>query len=116
VNNQFGELNMQFLYKLNLIPSLLDQTNWTDEDNRLVSEHFKQLQELLKEDKLILAGRTTNMDPTTFGIVILQVENEEKARSIMENDPTVKGGIMTAELYPYHVALYNESFKVGGNH
>jgi uncharacterized protein len=107
---------MQFIYTLKLIPSLLEEANWTEEDNRLVSEHFERLQDLLKEDKLILAGRTTNMDPTTFGIVILQVEAEEIARSIMENDPTVKGGIMIAELYPYHVALYNESFKVRGNH
>jgi uncharacterized protein len=104
---------MQFLYKLKLIPKLLDENNWTDQDNQMVYEHFTVLQNLLKENKLIMAGRTTNMDETTFGIVVLKVDSEEEARELMESDPTVKGGIMTAELYPYHVALYNESFKVG---
>lgn len=104
----------QFIYKLKLIPKLLDEANWTEKDNQMVMEHFQALQALLKENKLIMAGRTMNMDETTFGIVILQVENEEEARVIMENDPTVKGGIMTAELYPYRVALYNEKFTVGG--
>ncbi|MFD2445131.1 YciI family protein [Bacillus sp. CGMCC 1.16607] len=104
---------MQFLYKLKLIPELLDEANWTDKENNMVYEHFKVLQELLKENKLIMAGKTDNLDETTFGIVILQVDSEEAARTIMENDPTVKGGIMTAQLYPYRVALYNENFSVG---
>lgn len=104
----------QFLYKLKLIPELLDEVNWTEKENQLVIEHFQTLQSLLQENKLIMAGRTMNMDETTFGIVILQVENEEAARTIMENDPTVKGGVMTAELFPYRVALYNENFTVGG--
>ncbi|HYK72967.1 MAG TPA: YciI family protein, partial [Pseudoneobacillus sp.] len=81
----------QFLYKLKLIPELLDEANWTEKENQLVMEHFQTLQSLLQENKLIMAGRTMNMDETTFGIVILQVENEEAARTIMENDPTVKG-------------------------
>jgi uncharacterized protein len=104
---------MQFLYKLKLIPRLLDESNWTEQDNTKVYEHFKVLQGLLEENKLILAGKTDNLDETTFGLVILQVDSEEIARTIMENDPTVKGGIMTAELHPYSVALYNEKFRVG---
>jgi uncharacterized protein len=106
---------MQFLYKLKLIPELLLEENWTDRENNMVYDHFKVLQGLLKEDKLIMAGKTDNLDDSTFGLVILQVDSEETARTIMENDPAVKGGIMTAELYPYSVALYNENFKVGRN-
>jgi uncharacterized protein len=104
---------MQFLYKLKLIPRLHDKADWTDEDNNIVHEHFKVLQSLLKENKLILAGKTANLDASTFGLVILQVDNEGEAREIMDKDPTVAGGIMTAELYPYSIALYNENFRVG---
>lgn len=106
---------MQFLYQLKLIPELLLEENWTDRENNMVYDHFKVLQGLLKENKLIMVGKTDNLDESTFGLVILQVESEETARTIMENDPAVKGGIMTAELYPYNVALYNENFKVGRN-
>lgn len=96
---------MQFVYFLRLIPRLLDESNWTEKENGIVNRHFKRLQELLKEEKLILAGRTQTMDPKTLGIVILEVETEDEARLLMENDPAVKEGIMTAELFPYRVAL-----------
>lgn len=45
----------------------------------------------------------SNTDPT--GIVILEVESEEEARALMQSDPAVADGIMTAELFPYSVAL-----------
>ena len=57
------------------------------------------------DGKLILAGRTLNMDEKTFGIVILEVTSKEEAETIMKNDPAVSEGIMTAELFPYRVAL-----------
>jgi uncharacterized protein YciI len=60
---------------------------------------------LLKEGKLILAGRTLTMDPKQIGIIILEVDSEEEARHVMENDDAVKEKIMTAELLPFKVAL-----------
>ena len=98
-----GEVNKQFIYVLKLKPGLLN--NFTDREEKIVDRHFNKLQELLKEGKLILAGRTSNMDEKTFGIVIIDVPSEEEAKNIMENDPAVKEGVMTAELFPYRVAL-----------
>ncbi len=95
----------QFIYVLKLIPHLLDESNWTEKEEKIVDRHFTKLQELLQEEKLILAGRTLNMDEKTFGIVILEVESEEEAHAMMINDPAVAEGIMTAELFPYRVAL-----------
>ena len=95
----------QYLYRLKLIPKLLDSSNWTDVENKIVEEHFDQLKSLLGEGKLVLAGRTLNADSTGFGIVILEVESEEEARKLMNSDPAVREGIMTAELFPYRVAL-----------
>ena len=51
------------------------------------------------------AGRTLIMDSSGFGIVILEVDSEEEATSLMESDPAIKEGIMTATLFPYRVAL-----------
>ena len=93
----------QFIYVLKLIPSLLKEENWTAREEKIVDRHFTKLQELLAEEKLVLAGKT--MDEKTFGIVILEVESEEEALLIMKNDPAVAEGIMTAELFPYKVAL-----------
>ena len=96
---------LQFLYQLKLIPSLLDEENWTDKENAIVQHHFDVLQNLQVEGKLILAGRTLDMDSAGFGIVILEVDSEEEAIEHMNNDPAVKEGIMTAKLFPYRVAL-----------
>lgn len=98
-----GEGNKQFIYVLKLKHELLN--NFTDREEEIVDRHFNKLQELLKEGKLVLAGRTLNMDEKTFGIVIIDVSSEEEAKNIMENDPAVKEGVMTAELFPYRVAL-----------
>ncbi len=95
----------QFIYTLRLVPRLTNPDNWTEMENEIVGRHFRMLQGLLEEGKLVLAGRTQTMNEKTFGIVILEVESEEEARSIMENDPGVKEGVMMAELFPYRVAL-----------
>lgn len=97
---------LQFLYQLKLIPSLLDEASWTDKENSIVQHHFEVLQKLQEEGKLLLAGRTLNNDP--MGIVILEVDTEEEAVELMNNDPAVKEGIMEAQLFPYRVALYKK--------
>ena len=97
---------LQFLYQLKLIPSLLDQANWTEKENSIVQHHFEVLQNLQEEGRLLLAGRTLNLDP--IGIVILEVDTEEEAIELMHNDPAVKEGIMEAQLFPYRVALYKK--------
>ncbi len=98
----------QYIYLLKLIPKLQDETNWTKEEEKIVERHYKSLQELKKDGRLILAGRTLSMNEDSFGVVILQVNSEKEARILMENDPAVKEGIMTASLYPYSVALISE--------
>jgi len=99
---------MQYIYILKLIPRLIDDNAWTEEDEAIVGRHFNKLQELQKTGKLILAGRTTNGGESQFGIVIIKADHDE-AKYLMNEDPAVKEGIMTAELYPYSVALISES-------
>lgn len=97
---------LQFLYQLKLVPSLLNETSWTDKEHAIVQHHFEVLQKLQEEGRLLLAGRTLNTDP--MGIVILEVDTEEEAIELMNNDPAVKEGIMEAQLFPYRVALYKK--------
>ena len=98
----------QFLYLLRLEKTMLDSAAWTPEKSKIVQNHFAYLQKLLAEGKLILAGRTQVDADKTFGIVIYEADNLEDANSIAENDPAVKGKVMTAEVYPYSVALIRE--------
>lgn len=95
----------QWVYVLKLVPRLHDDAAWTKDDERIIGEHFAQLQRMTAERTVILAGRTTEPGDKTFGLVIFEAADEAAARAIMVADPAVKGGIMTATLHPYAVAL-----------
>lgn len=96
----------QFVYVLKLVPRLLEEKNWTERDGQAVGRHFRRLQQLHREGKVLLAGRTLNeSEPSQFGIVVLEVASEEEARRIMEEDDAVREKIMTAQLFPFSVAL-----------
>lgn len=97
----------QFLYRIQPTrPGMLLEA--TPEEAAIIGEHFAYLQRLMAEGALILAGRTTNTDPSSFGVVIFQAADEAAARAIMQGDPAVQQGVMRAELYPYRVALIDE--------
>jgi uncharacterized protein YciI len=81
----------------------------TPEEAEVVGRHFAYLKDLTENGVMILMGRTQNNDESTFGIAIFEAEDVSAARKIMENDPAVKNGVMTATLYPYKVALMRKS-------
>ena len=93
----------QFVIVLRLQPKYQDDKNWTEADNQAVGRHFARLQQLQKDGKLILAGRTLVRE--SMGVVILEVETEAEARKVMEDDDAVKAGIMSAEVLPFQTAL-----------
>lgn len=77
----------------------------TEEEDRVVSEHYNHLKNLLEEDIVLLMGRTTNNDEDTIGLVIFKAESEAEAKRIMGSDPAIREGVMSAMLYPYRIAL-----------
>jgi uncharacterized protein YciI len=79
-----------FLYKIQPVrPGMLTE-GCTPEEDQIISQHFKYLKALTDEGKVLLAGRTLNTDPSSFGIVIIAVDSERAARDLMHNDPAVK--------------------------
>jgi uncharacterized protein len=90
-----------FIYVLKPVRSTFLQDS-TEEEQSIVSEHFHYLQNLNKEKIVSLAGRTEQAE---FGIVILNTESLQHAEEIMQNDPVIKKNVMTAELYPFLIAL-----------
>jgi len=79
--------------------------NWTKEDKTVLERHLARFQEPTKSGQLILAGRTNEPGDKTFGIAIFEAPDEAAARAFMQADPAVAGGLMTAELHPFAVAL-----------
>ena len=95
----------QWIYVLKVTRLEMLTEGSTPEEDEIVGQHFAYLKDLTEKGVMILMGRTQTNDESTFGIAIFEAENEEAARTIMENDPAVAGGVMRATLYPYRVAL-----------
>jgi len=81
------------------------RTGPTDAEQAIVAEHFAYLQELTEKGVIILVGRTLTTDENTMGLAIFRAESEDAARQIMNGDPAVRKGVMTATLYPFKVVL-----------
>ncbi len=96
---------MEFIYVLKLVPRLHNEENWTAADEDIVQQHFQRLKKYTESGKVILAGRTLNEEENAFGIVVFEANDEIEAEEFMNMDPTVQEKIMTAELFPYRVAL-----------
>ena len=98
----------QYLYRIQPIRDGMLTKGATEEEKRIVSEHFSYLQSLQSNGILILAGRTQNIDNSSHGIVIFTTDSEENARKIVLADPAVEKKVFRAELFPYHVSLLSE--------
>lgn len=74
----------------------------TEEEERIMSDHFHYLKDLLSQNKLILAGPTLD---DSGGYIILNTQSEEEAREFMSKDPSVRSGIMRTTYHPFRVSL-----------
>ena len=85
----------------------------TPSEQDTLSRHFARLDRLASEGKVLLAGRTQNTDPSSFGIVIFEATDEVEAQQFVDEDPAVVESVMTAELFPYRVAAVSGHLSVG---
>lgn len=102
---------MEFIYKTILVDRLYKEENWTEQDEKITSDHFNYLLDLKSKNQLVLAGKTAGLDLSTYGIVVFKANNLEEAKDIMNNDPAIKNGIMKGTLHEYSLAIFNSDFK-----
>lgn len=77
----------------------------TAEEAATVARHLEYLQGQARAGKVRIAGRTTEDDERTLGLVLLAAASEEEARAIMAADPAVAQGVMRAELHAFRLAV-----------
>jgi len=77
----------------------------TEEEDRIVGEHFAYLRRLRAEGKLLVAGPSQAGVGDTFGIAVIDTEDEAEARAVLEADPAIVNGVMTGELRPFRIAV-----------
>jgi len=96
-----------YLYRIQTVrPAMLTDAP-TDHESEVTTQHFNYLKDLTEKGVVILAGRSTNTDYSSFGIIIFNADSDEAAQQIVDNDPAVQNRVMRAELYPYRMALFN---------
>lgn len=98
---------MQWMYVLQLQPKYTQPQNWTDDANRIVGEHFNYLTALFKQGVVKFVGKTEYgiEHPHNRGLAVFEAEDEAAATAIMQADPCILNGVMTAELHPFRVVF-----------
>ena len=79
----------------------------TTTDKKYISEKFKghlaNIDRLVKEKKIIVAGPMEKNKKSYRGIFILQnVDGVEEARELLQTDPAIKAGLLEPELYIWY--------------
>ena len=95
----------EFLYRLQLVRKDMLHTGPTPAEQAITAEHFAYLKDLHAKHVVIFVGRTLTTDENTMGLAVFRADSEKAAREIMNNDPAVTQGLMTATLYPFKVVL-----------
>jgi putative hydrolase of HD superfamily len=99
----------QFLYRIQPARLGMLTDGPTEDETRIVGEHFTYLKGLADAGVVLMAGRTLHADERTFGIVVFTAESEAAAEDVMLRDPAVRQGVMRAELHPYSLALWSRT-------
>lgn len=95
----------QYVDGLRVAPRLHDPKAWTPSDNAAVAERFKRLEQATAAGPVILARRTDEALEETSGLVVFEAASAEAATALMQGEPAVVAGVMSAILHPYAVAL-----------
>ena len=98
-----GDGARYFVYVLRPARPAMLAEGLTTAERETVGAHLTYLQRLAAEKVVILFGRTDTSDERTFGLVIFRAGSEAEARGVMEGDPAVARGVMTAEVFPYRL-------------
>ena len=68
----------------------------------LFSGHMQNINRLVSEGKLIVAGPLQKNDKNYRGIFILNVKTVEEGKALVQTDPAVKSGLLEPELYGWY--------------
>ena len=98
---------MQFLYILTLNSKYHDLASWDEAANETMGLHFAYLKQKFEEGVMKHVGRTDldfgNAD--LRGYAVFEAENQMAALVIMNADPAVANGLMSAKLLPYKIVF-----------
>lgn len=76
------------------------KTEVTDE---MMIPHVEYMHKLIDKGVVVVSG--PYIDSRRGGMFVLEVDNEEDLKGLVENDPAVMSGILKNEIRPYNLAF-----------
>lgn len=73
-----------------------------EERNRLFRGHMENINRLVENGKLVVAGPFGKNDKNYRGLFILNAATVEEAKTLVYSDPAVKAGMFEVELIPWY--------------
>ena len=74
----------------------------TDKESAIMQKHYDYLKDLTARKKVVIAGPVFG---NVFGLIILRVDSKDEALEIMNNEPSVTGGVHKYEMSPMKASL-----------
>jgi|SoiMethySBSTD1v2_1073268.scaffolds.fasta_scaffold18364_6 uncharacterized protein YciI len=94
---------MHFFYKLNA-PRPDFHLTMDENENSAMQEHMAYWAALFENNKVIVYGPV--FDPSgVYGMAVIEVESEDQADLIKNNDPAVSSGVCSAEVFQMQVGM-----------
>ena len=97
-----------FLYELTLFEPYKHRALWTDREREIQQAHVNYLDALEAAGALIVAGIIDQNLENHTGFVVLTTDSYEEAFDIVQNDPSIKEGMMSANLRPFNIYFRSE--------
>ena len=89
-------------YVLVILKTGENTTATSEETSAAFRGHMENINRLVEEGKLIVAGPLGKNDKTYRGIFILDVPTVEEASELVQTDPAVKAKLLDVELFPWY--------------
>jgi uncharacterized protein YciI len=89
-------------YVLVILKTGENTTATSEETSTAFRGHMENINRLVEENKLIVAGPLGKNDKTYRGIFILDVPTVEEAGELVQTDPAVKVKLLDVELFPWY--------------
>lgn len=110
------------MYVLVMLKTGTNTTATKAQTDSLFKDHMSNMGQLVKDEKLIIAGPFGKNDKQYRGIFILNTKSIEEAKTWLATDPAVNAKLLDAELFnwygsaalstylPYHDRIQKSSF------
>ncbi len=90
------------MYQLVILKTGTNSLTDKEKIGELFRGHMSNMEKLVKENKLVVAGPFGKNDKQYRGIFIFSVKTKEEAEALLQTDPAVQSRLLDAEIYPWY--------------